>query len=163
MGKKITTRTEEEDSGSKGGKYYSPPMVNIFVIVILVATTYLLYFTKSGIFQTWARGLIYGGIVIAIVYGATFLFRMRRSKIRDIVFIIFSCGITVLMMNSTVQSAMQNTISLELIPFGLADTHTGTIVLAAYWFLIPLIAGFIVGIYAIIMYVVRKTHLQLEL
>jgi hypothetical protein len=128
------------------------------VIGFFIATAYLLYSSQSGLFATWSRGLIYAGIIIAVVYGATFLLRIRINKTRDIVFVLFSIAIAVVMMVPSVQAVMQNTISLELVPFGLLDRQTGQIVLAAYWIAIPLIAGLLLGVYAIVGYI-QKRHL----
>lgn len=130
--------------------------MNVFVIGFFIATAYLLYSSQSGLFGTWSRGLIYGGIIIAIVYGATFLLRIRINKTRDAIFVVFSITIAVVMMIPSVQAMMQNTISLELVPFGLADTRTGQIVLATYWIAIPLIIGLLLGVYAIVGYVQNK-------
>lgn len=141
---------------SKSG-YYSPPLVNVFVIGFFIATAYLLYSSQSGLFATWSRGLIYGGIIIAIVYGATFLLRIRINKTRDVIFVAFSIAIAVVMMNPTVQSFMKSTTSLELVPYGLLDTRKGEIVFANYWFVLPLIIGLAIGFYALATYFLRHT------
>jgi hypothetical protein len=95
---------------------------------------------------TWIKGMVYSGLVWAVIYGIVRLARLKMTGTRQVMLVLFGIVFTIGMMDRQGQEWMSGITGFQVAPLGLVSNTTGQVLMPVLIVSVFLLAVLFLGI-----------------